>query len=227
MLAAWKRVHFPHSRLQSNQPLVATKTTKFLFGGYRSGNTYEYLPKGSYSWLTGWTEIPGGFSHGCAIAVESGQEIWLLGGLQTAKRILSFNVNDHTFKELQLQLNFERFCHSCDFIPNTKKVMLTGGFGKNSTEILDTEDESVTMASPMNSERYGHGMGVLTIEGEDRLAVFGGFDGLTRLDTVELYNAKTEKWEPSDIKLNAKKYSFGYLTVKLSDIVSELHCNKN
>ena len=142
----------------------------------------------------------------------------------TGKRILSFNVNDHIFKELPYQLNIRRSGHRCAFIPNTKKVMITGGCGL-STEVLDTEDGSVTMASPMNSKRYRHGMGMLTINGEDRLAVFGGLNGRSSLDTVELYNAKTEKWETSDIKLSEPKSCFGFLTVKLSDVIPELQCS--
>ena len=178
----------------------------------------------------GKTKIPEGFSQGCAIAVKSGQEIWLIGGSVAKKRILSFNVNDHTFKELPYQLNIGRSGHKCAFIPNTKKIMVTGGFDENthdlcSSEILDIEDGSVTMASPMNSKRSIHGMGVLTIKGKDRLAVFGGYNGkVTDLDSIETYNSQTGKWETSDLKLDAKKSSFGHLTVKLSDIISELQC---
>ena len=107
---------------------VTTQTATFVFGGECSRKTYEYLPKGSSTWLMGKTEIPMGFDLGCAIAVKSDQEIWLIGGTRTKKRILSFNVNDHTFKELLFQLNKERSGHSCAFIPNTKKVMITGRF---------------------------------------------------------------------------------------------------
>ena len=195
--------------------------------------------KGSTSWLMGKTEIPGGFLRGCAIAVKSDQEIWLIGGLETTKRILSFDVNDHTFKELPFQLNVGRKGHRCALIPNTNKVMVTGGDDNssndtmwilNSTEILDTEDGSVSMASPMNSKRSIHGMGVLTIKGEDRLTVFGGysgskygcFDGRSWLDSVETYNSQAEKWETSDIKLSEEKDIYGSLTVKISDIFSEL-----
>ena len=65
-----------------------------------------------------------------------------------------------------------------------------------------------------------HGMGVVTINGEDRLAVFGGYDGGTTLDSVELYNSETEKWEISDLKLNKARSGFSCLTVKLGDIIS-------
>ena len=227
----WKE-HSTLNQKRVDHSAVTTQTATFLFGGSFSEHTYEYLPKGSTTWLMGKTEIPRGFGSGCAIAVKSGQEIWLIGGRNTEKRILTFNVNDHIFKELPHQLNVGRFNNKCAFIPNTKKVMIAGGYGfniqtLNSTAILDTEDGSVTMASSMNSERSGHGIGILTINGEDRLAVFGGYDGRNSLDSVELYNAKTESWETSDIKLNEPKDSFGYLTVKLKDILSELQSNSN
>ena len=72
----------------------------------------------------------------------------------------------------------------------------------------------------MNSKRTGHGIGVVTINGRDRLAVFGGFDGRTRLDSVELYNSETEKWETSHLKLSEATSGFSCLTVKLGDILS-------
>ena len=79
------------------------QSASFLFGGLVSQETYEYLPKDPDTWLMGKTEIPGGFFDGCAIAVKSGQEIWLIGGHGTKKRILSFDVETHTpFK----------YCHS-------------------------------------------------------------------------------------------------------------------
>ena len=144
----------------------------------------------------------------------------MIGGGRTGKRILGFN--DHKFKVMPFQLNVGRLGHRCAFIPNTNKILITGGGYLDSTEILDTEDGSVTMASLMNSIRYGHGMGVVTVNGEDRVAVFGGFDGENELDSVEFYNTKTEKWEISDFKLSGAKSGFSFLTVKLEDILSNL-----
>ena len=204
---------------------VTTQESTFLFGGWHSRTTYEYLSKDSTEWLMGKTEIPGGFQNGCAIAVKSGQEIWLIGGYGTEKRILSFNVKNHTFQVVPFQLSVERWGLRCVFVPNTNKVMITGGYNDDfldSTEILDTDDGKVTMGSPMNSKRYGHGMGVVTINGENKLAVFGGWDGRNYLDSVELYNTQTEKWENSDFKLSGVKFGFSFLTVKLGDILSNL-----
>ena len=65
-------------------------------------------------------------------------------------------------------------------------------------------------------------MGVVDINGENRIAVFGGYDGRTPLDSVELYNTKTEKWEMSDLRLNKARYGFSFLTIKLGDILSKL-----
>ena len=174
-------------------------------------------------WIMGKIEIPGGFEDGCAVAIKSDQEIWLIGSFRTGKRILSFDVESHNFKVLPFQLNVGWRSHRCAFIPNTNKIMVTGGGNDDflySTEILDPEDGSVTMASPMNSKRVYHGIGIITVNGEDRLAVVGGSDGRTQLDSVELYNTQTEKWEMTDFKLSEAKCGFGFLTIKLGDIFS-------
>ena len=221
----WKE-HITLNKKRVWHSAVTTQAATFIFGGGYSSKTYEYLPKGSAKWLIGKTELPGpGFHRGYAIAVKSDQEIWLIGDGSTEKRILCFNVNDHTFQVLPFQLNFGRQGHRCSFIPNTNKIMITGGarkgFFPDSTEILDCEDGSVTMASPLNTKRFYHGMGVVTINGENKLVVFGGYDGKNYLDSTELYNTHTERWEMADFKLSESKSSFGFLTIKLGDILSE------
>ena len=226
-LGTWK----DHSTLTAEERVchsaVATQTATFVFGGsdfrpFAYGGsefrfTYEYLPRDSKTWIMGKTKIPGGFD-GCAIAVKSGEEILLFGECEyNEKRILSFNVKNHTFRELATELNVSRSSgHKCAFIPNTKKIMITGGLCDDFTEIFDTEDESITLASPLNSDRNNHGMGVLTINGEDRLVVFGGSAYGPELDSIEIYNAKTGKWETTDMKLNEAKADFGFLELKLT-----------
>ena len=83
----WKE-HSTLNQERVDHSAVTTQTATFLFGGLYSEKTYEYLPKGSTTWLMGKTEIPRRFSIGCAIAVESDQEILLIGGLGTEKIVL-------------------------------------------------------------------------------------------------------------------------------------------
>ena len=202
---------------------ATTETATFLFSGLVSGAyTYDYLPKGSTTWQKGRIPIPEGFSHANAIATKSGQEILLIGGVCTERRILSFNANDHSFLELSTKLNEGRIGHKCAFIPGANKIMITGGFRK-SPEILNIEDGTITTGSPMNTRRYGHGIGLITINNEDRLAVFGGHSGKGfPVDSVEVYNNSTEKWEITDIKLKNPNYNFAYLSVRLGDIIQKI-----
>ena len=214
---AWKE-HSTLNEERIDHSAVTTNSATFLFGGINS-STYEYLTKDSSKWIMGKNKIPGGFERGCAISVKSEKEIWLIGGCwRNGKRIISFNVNDHTFQVLNSQLKIERSHQRCAFIPNTKKLMITGGFDNgghlNSTEIIDTEDGSISMGSPMNHRRSSHGIGVVRNDNEERLVVFGGENS----DAIELYNAETEKWEITDTKLREPKSDFGFLTVKLGQI---------
>ena len=217
-------------RIRHAATAITTKIATFIFGGY-SGygptTTYEYLPKDSNIWLMGKTDIPGdGFVLGCAIAVKSEQEIWLMGDINDGKRIISFNVNDHTFRVLPYELNVGTVGSRCAFIPNTNKVMITGGMDEwytSSTEILDTSNESITVTSQMNSRRAHHGIGVITVNGEDRLAVFGGkSDDDTELDSIERYNTQTEEWETTNIKLQTPNCDFEFLSLNLQDVISKL-----
>ena len=220
--STWKN-HSALNVARAGHSTVTTQTATFIFGGTFSPKTFEYLPNDSNTWLMGKTEIPGyGFISGCAITIKSGEEILLIGGFKTEKRILSFNVKEHTFRELQSRLNVGRMGHRCGFIPNTEKVMITGGLYLDSTEVLDTDDESIVMGSPLNSIRRNHGMGIFTINGEDKLATFGGENRDAYMDSVEVFNTQTEKWENSSMKLTAPRGYFGFHTVKLSTILSDL-----
>ena len=224
----WK-AHSTLNELRIAHSSVSTQTATFVFGGAGdSSTTYEYLPKDSTVWLMGKTDIPEGFTYGCAIEVKSGQEIWLIGGW-TGKRILSFNINDHSFEVLPSQLNMERVGPKCAIIPNSKKVMITGGSNPgnhfkclNSTEILDINTGSVHMASPMNYKRVDHGMGYLTINNKNTLAVFGGNSGRKMLDSVELYNTETKKWVRTSMRLKEPKAIYSFLNIKLSEIISKI-----
>ena len=225
-----------HSTLNEGRGLasiVSTNTATFIFGGFFSKQTFEYLPKNSNTWILGKNEIPKMHMDGCAIAVKSEQEIWLIGGYDfsnakhaTNREIIRFNVNDHTFEKLPLKLNKGRQGPRCAFIPDTNKIIITGGkelwetkhrFLKSS-EMLDIENESIAEASPLNTKRYQHGIGILTINDEEKLAVVGGEYCDTRMGfhrSVEIYDKETQMWKLTNLKLKEPKGGFGYLSVKI------------
>ena len=219
-----------HSNLNkergSASAVVATTNATFIFGGDESKHTYEYLDHGCSNWLEGNERISGrGFYAGCAIAI-SDEEIWLIGGTNTESRVLSFNTRKHEFKEVNtIQLNKGRRRHRCIHIPGSTKIVVSGGTNGSynrldSVEIIDFETKSVTNTGKMNFKRRLHGIGILTLDGEDQvMAVFGGQDeNYDKLDSVEVYDQETQKWKMTDIKLSHARTSFGFLTVKRNDI---------
>ena len=218
-----------HSNLNkergSASAVVATTNATFIFGGDESKHTYEYLDHGCSNWLEGNERISGrGFYAGCAIAI-SDEEIWLIGGTNTESRVLSFNTRKHEFKEVNtIQLNKGRRRHRCIQITGTTKIMVSGGTDcsinkLDSVEIIDFEKKSVTNTGKMNSKRGDHGIGILTLNGEDKVAIFGGFDENNALDSVEIYDQETQMWtKMTDIKLTQAKGFFGFLTIKRDDI---------
>ena len=204
--------------------VVSTTTTTFIFGSKTgwilSEDTYEYLEKNASDWKLGKTKIPHGFSSGCSIAISQ-DEIWLIGGHDVgSQKILSFNVNNQNFIELPIKLLYRRDGHQCDFIPGTRSIIVTGGSYENggyyaSTEIINVENRSVTVGPSMNFKRGWHGIGVLIIDAEERVVVFGGQDRHFNFHkSVEVYNAQTKKWELKNIQLNEEKYCFGFMTIK-------------
>ena len=151
----WKD-HSTLNKQRYGASAVATPVATFLFGGLFSSKTYEYLPNGSTTWLMGKNDIAdGGIFGGSAIAVKSGSEILMFGGSCTLDRIISFNVDDHTSRVMDTRLIVGRRGLRCALIPKTNKVMITGGgndggYNYTSTEIFDTENGSITTASPIN-----------------------------------------------------------------------------
>ena len=102
--------------------------------------------------------------------------------------------------------------------------MITGGFGYagdhlSSTEIIDIDKVTISMASPMNSGRFNHGIGFVTINDQERLVVFGGEEYSDKPNyNIDIYNTRTGKWETSFSKLNKPRTEFDFLTVKFGQI---------
>ena len=219
---SWKK----HSTLNKDRYLghaVSTDKATFIFGG-RYERSYEFLQKGSSKWQLGQNEMPSGscFIESC-VSINSRQEIWLIGG-HYKNVIIRFDIKSHTFSTLPSRLLENRKKHKGAIIPGTNKIIITGGIGfgdrvLDSTEIIDIDTGAIEFASPLNAPRSDHGIGIISINDENRVTVFGGKNpsGCIK-QSVETYNPCTQKWEKSEMELTECRRDFGYLTVQLGDI---------
>ena len=151
----------------------------------------------------------------------------MIGGAgKSNKRILSFDLENHTFTELPMKLNVGRFGHTCIVtkIGNSEVILVTGGIEEkrpsceylNSVEIINIDAGSVTLISWLNIKRAAHGIGNLNINNQHRIAVFGGINnsGTRTKKSIEIFDKETLKWELlDDIKMNEARDDFGYLAI--------------
>ena len=224
---SWK-FHSYLNEKRGDASAVATADGTFIFGGADASETFEFLPKNSKEWQEGRTKIPDGFDGGCAVEVPDKQEILLIGGWRTFTRILKFDIETDAFEVAEVSLIKGRAGHACARLPDTNLIVITGGsdsvtFAQDSTEFLNMQDNTITLGNPMNTKKSAHGMAVITIDSEDRLAVFEGLgENYDYLDSVETLNTRTRKWEiVSDLKLKEDKYGFGYISLP-NDFIANL-----
>ena len=180
--------------------------------------TAEHLPNGKSIWQNLDSRIPQpGITAAHAVAI-SPNEILFTGNkhLAACRRILTFNIST---KQWTHHGHFEkpRWFHS-SFVYRIR-VIISGGtdnFGAiNSTEIITLQTMSVKDGGDLNEARYGHGMGIIEINGIQRLVAFGGFDGHCKrkgkwLTSFEVWNDSLECWEKTDMKLSEPLSYFGY-----------------
>ena len=228
-----------HSRFNENRfsaSLASTPSATFVFGGWKAPYTYEYLTKDSSTWVVGKEVIRAGFHWGSAVTV-SDDEIWLIGGslsefYHPTSRITSFDTIKHAFSYLDVQLIEGRFGHRCAIVPETNTIMVTGGMNnegdiERNTELIDVRNRSVTSGPKLNNRRTDHGIGVLKVDGKERVCVFGGrqrhedpdeTDPLPLLDSIEVYYPEEQMWKVADFTLGQPRKEFAFTTIKAGDI---------
>ena len=226
--------HFNENRFSAS--LASTSSATFVFGGWKAPYTYEYLSKDSTTWVVGEEVIRAGFHWGSAVTISE-EEIWLIGGslsdfYHPTSRIISFDTINHIFSYLDLQLIKGRYGHQCAFIPETKTIMVTGGMNnwgdiEHNTELIDVQNRTVTRGPKLNNRRSDHGVGILKLDGKERVCVFGGCQKYEDpdesnpeplLDSIEVYYPEKQKWQVADFTLGQPRKLFAFATIKAEDI---------
>ena len=192
---------------------VSMNGRTFLFGGEYSRKFSEVLEHGSDSWTEGPT-VPGkGIEDGCGVAISK-DVLLLIGGDGTEYRIIKYNVTSDTWKNVT-SLETGRFGPKCAWFQN--QIFITGGGlkGLRSVDILTLDPFTILKGNELNTDRHGHGLGVIHHRGKLTLATFGGEDSnRNHLDSVEVFDEDTKTWKLSNtLKLSGKKRQFGFLSV--------------
>ena len=147
----------------------------------------------------------------------------LIGGKHNRHRILLFDTEEQSFKELKVKLNVGRFGHACSHMPDRHKVMIAGGVSgndsTNSAEILDLRQMKIISTISLKEKRRHFGMGIVYIDGKLQLAAFGGKSGNhTYINSVEFFNSTTNQWQISSYKLRSRKAFFGSISVSTKSL---------
>ena len=194
----------------------------FVFGGWVSHRTWEWLPSsGTNQWQSGNTNIPGGgFDRGCAVKINDA-EILLIGGYETFKRVFKFNTNTNEFTNLGDDvLNQGRAFHACTLYEN--QVIITGGEDSSndvlsSTEIIGLNDLTTShTARDLVQARGGHGLVVVHVDNKPTVLAVGGAyseNGWKYLNSIEKWNPTTKTWTTTEMKLSEPKRDFGIVTL--------------
>ena len=209
-----------HSTLNKEREYSASVTMPdgvYLFGGFQSPTTSEFLPTGSSTWQNGPSIPYPGLINGCAVK-KSDFEIILIG----SKKIIQLNTKTNDWTPLG-ELQEERYYQRCVVIDG--KIMVTGG-RKPATYEVSSSTEVISLHNPTKSKLIGqltigrtsHGMAVAHVNGKPILLAFGGAyrenDEWKYHKSIEHWNPETKTWTISnDLKLNEPKSSFGFLSV--------------
>ena len=184
----------------------------YIFGGFSSPATSDFLPKNNNVWQAGPT-IPNGFQDGCSLKISE-EEILLIGGSGTRDRILNYNTKTNSFSTWESTLQQGREGHSCVLLNDF--ILVVGGDGDGnilrSTEVIPLANGIPRYGGNLNTARREFGLA--TIGGHYKKAIsFGGYYGSNDLSTVEEWDEDTEEWKLAPYSLEEGKGDFASLAV--------------
>ena len=210
-----------HSTLINPRPsstAITLSSGTYIFGGYTSPTTSDYLPAASKSWQAGPT-IPGhGHWRGCGVKV-SATELLLIGGQQESlawsNQVIKYTESEG-WQEMP-SLNQIPIMPSCAVIGNN--VIVASGI--ISTEIIPLDTYQPRTGGGLLTHRIGHRL--ITVGGlYPRLLALGGGEedenGANFFSSIEEWDEVKEQWNISPLKLKIPNSSFGALALPPSTI---------
>ena len=214
---SWKKQN-PLTRKRKYAVAIVMPNGIYVFGGYHSPNTSDFLPNGHNEWQEGPAVLDPGIKYGHGVAISQ-TELLLVGDRFSDSRMLKFNIESKKWTVVGSLLQGRRY-HRC-FIVNSK-LIVTGGTNNSwnalkSTEVVELSIWKSKFAGDLNVARSGHGMGIVDKYGKPKLVVFGGITtNGSMLDSIEQWDEDTETWTMSSMKLSKPNAWFGYCQSSIS-----------
>ena len=88
--------------------------------------------------------------------------------------------------------------------------------------VLGKEEISIRKGGNMSEGRSSHGMGIIDLNNEPTLVAFGGTNGPSYFDSVDIWDDINETWKLSNITMKKERSDFAHSTVP-----TELLCPEN
>ena len=194
----------------------------YVFGGYGSPKTSDFLPKFSNTWKVGPSIPSKGIFEGCGLRI-SNHEIILIGGYSSVNVVIKYNTQTNGWTGMP-NLIQGRYAHGCALIND--KIIVSGGFNEKgfklrSTEIIPLRGGGVPrFGGNLNIARSY--LGLLAVVGGGtgrfpRILAFGGYNpsgpSAGYLNSIEIWNDETEEWKMAPFSMREARSGFGYLAL--------------
>ena len=196
---------------------ITVSRGSFIFGGFESPKTWEWLPTGSNSWKKGGSIPDPGFWKGCVVQVTDWQVI-LIGGKVTKDKIIQFDIRKGKFEEVG-KLNQGRWGHSCIMVRNT--IIVSGGEETyehlTSTELIEVDHFTSRFGPKMQMARVRHGLINTHFNNKPTVFAIGG-EGYQNgewhiWDSIEEWDPDKEQWILLNLTHIEARHSFGYISL--------------
>ena len=194
-----------NSQLQQRNYAVSTvvQETWWTTGGFiglylKSTEVYDYVT----SDFAPFMDLPAPRDFHNLVKINE-SFIMLLGGQEAFNETFLFDVNARIWTQGPSMLNGRRFTQAglVTFDNGTKVVIVTGGQGLQSTEVLNLEEGAWSYGVEFPHEIYWGNV----VQLENTFIIVGGHDGSKIMDTMWKYDTNVDDWILMPEKLSQPK----------------------
>jgi hypothetical protein len=186
----------------------------FIIGGENTNNarTSEFLAAGQMQWQEG-PAPPVDMSYPCSVKISPSSFLSIFGtNIREFDAAIAGPTSNDGWREAGRWPMTNRYNQpGCAKIG--QKVIIAGGYNGgelSSTEVLDLVNRRITSGGEMATPRSYFHIATLVSGGEEKMFALAGYDGSSRINSVEEWVEENSTWKGSD-NLVEKRREFGFV----------------